>query len=71
MTTQETVPAKKGSKPTHEIFDVDANGKPIYKTRVGAWAHSKGGGFNFTIDGKRRVMFPVKAKQPVTEEKSA
>ena len=35
---------KKGSRPTHEIFPVNAKGKPDYKARTGAWAHSKGGG---------------------------
>ena len=59
--TKETT-KKKGSRPTHEIFPVSAEGKPEYKARAGAWAHSKGGGYNFSIGGKRYVMFPVKAQ---------
>jgi hypothetical protein len=44
MTTENTeTTKKKGSRPTHEIFPVNAEGKPEYKARVGAWAHSKGG----------------------------
>jgi hypothetical protein len=63
MTTEtKETPKKKGSKPTHEIFEVNAEGKPDYKKRSGAWAHSKGGGANFSIGGKRYVMFPVKAQ---------
>lgn len=53
---------KKGSKPTHEIFPVNAEGKPDYQNRVGFWQHSKGGGGNFTLGGKRYVMFPRKDK---------
>jgi hypothetical protein len=40
---------KKRSRPTHEIFPVGADGKPNYKARSGTWAHSRGGGFNFSI----------------------
>ena len=66
--TQET-PKKKGSKPTHEIFPVNAEGKPDYKARIGYWQHGKGGGGNFSIGGKRYVMFPVKAQvQPAAQE---
>jgi hypothetical protein len=66
--TKETA-KKKGSRPTHEIFPVNAEGKPEYKARTGAWAHSKGGGYNFKIGEKRYVMFPVKAKpQPAATE---
>ena len=45
-TTTETkeAPKKKGSKPTHEIFPVNAEGKPDYKARIGYWQHGKGGG---------------------------
>lgn len=61
---------KKGSRPTHEIFPVNAEGKPEYKARTGAWSHSKGGGYNFKIGDKRYVMFPVKpkAEQPAQGE---
>jgi hypothetical protein len=39
--------------PTHFLFlaDKDENGKSYY-TRIGAgWAHRKGGGINFKLDG--------------------
>ncbi len=39
MTTENTeTTKKKGSRPTHEIFPVNAEGKPDYKARTGAWA---------------------------------
>lgn len=69
-TTETTETAKKkGSKPTHEIFPVNAEGKPDYKARIGYWQHGKGGGGNFKIGDKRYVMFPVKAQvQPAAQE---
>ena len=52
---------KSASKaPTHILYltDKDENGKSYY-TRIGAgWAHRKGGGINFTLDG-RLVAFPA------------
>ena len=70
MTTENKETTKKGSRPTHEIFPVNAEGKTEYKARIGAWAHSKGGGYNFRIGDKRYVMFPVKpkAEQPAQRE---
>jgi hypothetical protein len=63
-TTTETTatPKKKGSPPSHQIFPVNGEGKPDYQARIGAWAHSKGGGYNFKIGDKRYVMFPVKPR---------
>jgi hypothetical protein len=59
---------KKGARPSHEIFPVGADGKPNYKAKVGYWQHSKGGGGNFTMNGQRYVLFPVKAQvQPAAE----
>ena len=68
--TQDT--KKKGLPPTDEIFPVGQDGKPVYASRIAAWSHRNGGGKNFTINGVRYVMFPVKAKvQPAGEGKSA
>ena len=68
-TTTETQQTKK-APPSDVIFPVGADGKPDYKARTAAWSHSKGGGKNFTIGGKRYVMFPNKPK-PATEGKGA
>lgn len=74
MTTQTetTETKKKGARPTDEIFPVGQDGKPNYKGRIAAWSHRTGGGKNFTINGQRFVMFPVKPKaQPATNGKGA
>jgi hypothetical protein len=65
MTTNtETNPTekKKGQPPSHEIFPVGQDGKPDYNGRIGGWAHKTGGGMNFSIAGKRYVVFPVRPR---------
>ena len=66
MTTTTENQQTKKAPPSDVIFPVGADGKPNYKARTAAWSHSKGGGKNFTIGGKRYVMFPNKPK-PATE----
>src|SRR5712692_6949256 len=70
MTTTTENQQTKKAPPSDVIFPVGADGKPDYKARTAAWSHSKGGGKNFTIGGKRYVMFPNKPK-PATEGKGA
>lgn len=70
--TETQEPKKKGAPPTDEIFPVGQDGKPDYKARIAAWSHRSGGGKNFTINGQRFVMFPVRPKgQPAANGKGA
>ena len=63
MTTENTeTPRKERLPPTHEIFPVNAEGKPEDKAGRRGLGHKKGSGYNFKIGDKRYVMFPVKPK---------
>jgi len=77
MTTQ-TKTTKEKQLPAFYIFDtVESDGKKENKRVGAAFAHSKGNGFNFIINGKRYSAFPPKAQttgqpaQPATTGKGA
>ena len=65
MTTQ-TETTKEKQKPAFYIFDtVESNGKKENKRVGAAFAHKKGTGFSFLINGKRYAAFPPKQKAAV------
>ena len=68
MTTQ-TETTKEKQPVAFYIFDtVEADGKKESKRVGAAFAHKKGKGYSFLINGKRYAAFPPKAKtaeQPV------
>ena len=77
MTTQ-TETTKEKQLPAFYIFNtVDIDGRKENKRVGAAFAHSKGNGFNFIINGKRYSAFPPKAQatgqraQPATTGKGA
>ena len=62
MTTQ-TETTKEKQIPAFYIFDtVESNGKKENKRVGAAFAHKKGNGYSFLINGKRYAAFPPKAK---------
>lgn len=83
MTTQ-TGTTKEKQIPAFYIFDtVETNGEKENKRVGAAFAHKKGNGYSFLINGKRYAAFPPKVKtageapqaeatvQPETEGKGA
>ena len=73
MTTQ-TETTKEKQIPAFYIFDtVESDGKKENKRVGAAFAHKKGTGYSFLINGKRYAAFAPKAKaavQPVQAEPS-
>jgi hypothetical protein len=70
MTTQ-TETTKEKQIPAFYIFDtVETDGKKENKRVGAAFAHKKGNGYSFLINGKRYAAFPPKAKtaQPAEPE---
>ena len=62
MTTP-TEPTKEKQIPAFYIFDtVESDGKKENKRVGAAFAHKKGTGYSFLINGKRYPAFPPKAK---------
>ena len=62
MTTQ-TETTKEKQIPAFYIFDtVEADGKKENKRVGAAFAHKKGNGYSFLINGKRYAAFPPKPK---------
>lgn len=62
MTTQ-TETTKKKVIPAFYIFDIVESGGKKENKRVGAaFAHKKGNGYSFLINGKRYAAFPPKVK---------
>ena len=62
MTTQ-TETAKEKQLPAFYIFDtVETDGKKQNKRVGAAFAHRKGAGYSFLINGKRYAAFPPKVK---------
>jgi hypothetical protein len=62
MTTQ-TETTKEKQIPAFYIFDtVESGGKKENKRVGAAFAHKKGTGYSFLINGKRYAAFPPKAK---------
>ena len=77
MTTP-TEPTREKQIPAFYIFDtVESNGKKENKRVGAAFAHKKGTGYSFLINGKRYAAFPPKLKtaaetvQPATEGEGA
>jgi hypothetical protein len=53
-------------------YKLDAEGKPIYNTRIAVWTSKSGKAKNFAISNDRYVIFPNKPKsQPAAEGKGA
>ena len=73
MTTNtETKTAEKKAPPAEVAYKLDAEGKPIYSTRIAVWGSKNGKAKNFAIGNDRYVMFPNKPKsQPAAEGKGA
>ena len=73
MTTQ-TETTKEKQIPAFYIFDtVETNGQKENKRVGAAFAHKKGNGYSFLINGKRYAAFPPKVKtaaQPAQAEPS-
>jgi hypothetical protein len=68
MTTQ-TETTKEKQIPAFYIFDtVESDGKKENKRVGAAYAHKKGTGYSFLINGKRYAAFPPKPKAPVQPE---
>lgn len=64
MTTQ-TETTKEKQIPAFYIFDtVESGGKKENKRVGAAFAHKKGTGYSFLINGKRYAAFPPKVKTP-------
>lgn len=62
MTTQ-TETTREKQVPAFYIFEtVEAGGKKENKRIGAAFAHKKGNGYSFLINGKRYAAFPPKAK---------
>lgn len=62
MTTQ-TETTKEKQIPAFYIFDtVESDGKKENKRVGAAFAHKKGNGYSFLLNGKRYAAFPPKAK---------
>lgn len=71
MTTQ-TETTKDKPIPAFYIFDtVETDGKKENKRVGAAFAHKKGTGFNFLINGKRYAAFPPKPKTAATVQPEA
>ena len=71
-TTNETTTTGKKAPPAEVAYELDAEGKPVYSTRVAVWGNKNGKAKNFTLGGKRYVIFPNKPKsQPAAEGKGA
>jgi len=79
MTTQ-TETTKEKQAPAFYIFNsVESEGKKESKRVGAAFAHKKGNGYTFLINGKRYAAFPPKPKtaeatpagQPATKGKGA
>ena len=65
MTTQ-TETTKEKQIPAFYIFDtVDSGGKKKSKRVGAAFAHKKGTGYSFLINGKRYAAFPPKVKTAI------
>lgn len=70
MTTP-TETTKEKQVPAFYIFDtVETDGKKENKRIGAAFAHKKGNGYSFLINGKRYAAFPPKAK-PAAEASEA
>jgi hypothetical protein len=68
MTTQ-TETTKEKQIPAFYIFDTVESGGKRENKRVGAaFAHKKGTGYSFLINGKRYAAFPPKPKATVQPE---
>ena len=74
MTTQTETTKKEKQPVAFYIFDaVEADGKKENKRVGAAFAHKKGNGYSFLINGKRYAAFPPKVKtaeQPAATEPS-
>jgi hypothetical protein len=67
--TRQTETTKKKQIPAFYIFDtVGSDGKKESKRVGAAFAHKKGTGYSFLINGKRYAAFPPKAKAAVQTE---
>ena len=70
MTTEKQTTTKKKA-PTHNIYPTGADGKLDYTKGGVGFAHSKGGGVNFIINGQRWTSFPAKPKAAQQSEQPA
>jgi hypothetical protein len=71
MTTQ-TETTREKQPVAFYIFDtVETDGKKENKRVGAAFAHKKGTGYSFLINGKRYAAFPPKAKTAVQPEATA
>ena len=70
MTTTTENKETKKAPPAEVAYKLDAEGKPIYSTRVAVWTSKSGKAKNFTIGAERYVIFPNTPK-PATQGKSA
>jgi hypothetical protein len=63
--TAQTETTKEKQIPAFYIFDTIESGGKKENKRVGAaFAHKKGTGYSFLINGKRYAAFPPKVKTP-------